>query len=549
MNGPNFALYYAGDAYSTSAKIMGRQSAGKALMRGVARRWPTGEVHAFSPNRAAAHAMAKQLQGEGFTGSAFWRTPPGDAALERIGAVYYPAPVVKGMAHARNTRGPTSYSLFGVTHTLSSEAAMDGLADLALAPYQSWDGLICTSAVALSVARRLQAQMREWQVEHVGATRFNTPSMSVIPLGIDAPSFERTTARSAEARAALGIDADDVAFLFAGRLVFHGKANPAPFYLSVEEASKRATRPIVCIEAGVYPNEHVAKAFREARAQLAPSVRFIEIDGAVQADFDRAWRAADIFVSLSDNIQETFGLTPLEAMAAGLPVLVSDWNGYKDTVRDGVDGYRIPVTTLGPDRGAGDDLAQRHALSLDTYDFFIGRISMTAAVDIATLTDRIITLVDDPGLRQRLGEAGRTRATTDYDWPVILDRYCDFARQLEEVRTSAAALRNRPAEPYPLRPDPYVLFQDYPTRFLLDDSRISARRVGDQALDRLLDLAMANYVVDDHCLPAETIRKVHGAVSGEEQTVASLLNVVGRSPATMRAMMWLLKLDLLAIRP
>jgi glycosyltransferase involved in cell wall biosynthesis len=30
-------------------------------------------------------------------------------------------------------------------------------------------------------------------------------------------------------------------------------------------------------------------------------------------------------------------------MAAGIPVVVSDWDGYKDTVRDGVDGFRIPT--------------------------------------------------------------------------------------------------------------------------------------------------------------------------------------------------------------
>ena len=36
------------------------------------------------------------------------------------------------------------------------------------------------------------------------------------------------------------------------------------------------------------------------------------------------WSAADIFISLSDNIQETFGLTPIEAMANGLPAIVSD---------------------------------------------------------------------------------------------------------------------------------------------------------------------------------------------------------------------------------
>jgi len=40
-----------------------------------------------------------------------------------------------------------------------------------------------------------------------------------------------------------------------------------------------------------------------------------------------AWQAAGVFIALSDKIQETLGLTPLEAMAEGLPVIVSDWDG------------------------------------------------------------------------------------------------------------------------------------------------------------------------------------------------------------------------------
>ena len=50
--------------------------------------------------------------------------------------------------------------------------------------------------------------------------------------------------------------------------------------------------------------------------------------------------------SLSDNMQETFGLTPIEAMAAGLPSVVSDWDGYRDTVQHREHGFRIP--TLAP---------------------------------------------------------------------------------------------------------------------------------------------------------------------------------------------------------
>ena len=33
-------------------------------------------------------------------------------------------------------------------------------------------------------------------------------------------------------------------------------------------------------------------------------------------------------------------------MAAGVPVVVSDWDGYRYTVNDGVEGFRVP--TLSP---------------------------------------------------------------------------------------------------------------------------------------------------------------------------------------------------------
>lgn len=549
MNGPNFALYYAGDAYSTAGKIMGRQSAGKALMKGVARRWPDGEVHAFGNNKANAGRMVDQLKADGFTGAMRWRQAPGDAALDRLGAVYYPAPVPVGLAHARNARGPASYSLFGVTHTLSSDTAMDQVAAFALTPFKPWDGLICTSSVALSVVTKLQAELRDWQAEHLGATRFNTPALPVIPLGVDAPGFARNEQAVAEARKALGLSADEVAFLFAGRLIFHGKAHPVAMYRGLEAAAQRTRTPLVCIEAGVFPNPHMTKSYRAARAELAPSVRFIEIDGSVQADYDNAWKAADVFISLSDNIQETFGLTPVEAMAAGLPVIVSDWNGYKDTVRDGVDGYRIATVVPAADAAAGADLAARHAQGLDTYDFFIGRVCMTTVVDIDQVADRVLSLADDPALRRRLGAAGRSRVEAEFDWPLILDRYCAFADSLAELRRAAVALKPMLPVAQPLRPDPFALFSDYPTRVLSGDWRVVAEPLDARGVDRFLDLAAANFVLHDQTLPAEAIRRVHAATVDAPSVSALLRAAGGATPVNHRALMWLAKLGVVRFAP
>ena len=43
---------------------------------------------------------------------------------------------------------------------------------------------------------------------------------------------------------------------------------------------------------------------------------------------------------------ETFGLTALEAMAAGLPVIVPTVGGIAEMVTDGENGYRIDVSEM-----------------------------------------------------------------------------------------------------------------------------------------------------------------------------------------------------------
>ena len=86
------------------------------------------------------------------------------------------------------------------------------------------------------------------------------------------------------------------------------------------------------------------------------------------------WAAADIFLSLVDNPQETFGLAPVEAMAAGVPVVVSDWDGYRYTVTDGVEGFLI--STLAPSRAQqGEELALQHDHGLLSYQDYVGAVA------------------------------------------------------------------------------------------------------------------------------------------------------------------------------
>ena len=543
-NSPSFAIYYAGDAYSTANKIMGRQSAGKAFMRGVARTWPKADLHGLGQGAATAKAMYAQLAGDGFDGQLKWLDVPNWAALGEVGALYYPSPAAKDFSYSRNAFNPGAFSVMGVTFTLSSNGAMDQVADLVLPPFKPWDAMICISQAALDFTTRLHDEMKAWWAAQTGATRFNTPQLPVIALGVDCPSFTPDAKLRETARTALQLQAHEVAFLFSGRLSFHAKANPAPMYQALEQAAQHAS--VVCIEAGVFPNDAIRTGFLAAQKALAPSVRFIWVDGQDQLRYRQAWQGADAFVSLSDNIQETFGLTPVEAMAAGLPVVVSDWNGYKDTVRDGVDGFRVP--TILPPAGVGGDLAMRHALGLDTYDFYIGRASLATVIEPAALAQACIALASQPELRARMGAAGLARATRDFDWPVILQRYAQLAGELTKIRLGAGP---QAPEPWVQRADPFARFGHFSSQTLAGNARVLAQPSAQARLSDLRSLTMANYAFEASLLPPETIIALLSLLEKNgSQTVNELLVAAGvATPVGVRCLMWLWKFDLVQVAP
>ena len=75
-----------------------------------------------------------------------------------------------------------------------------------------------------------------------------------------------------------------------------------------------------------------------ARREVTDLVTFVgRRDRAELADY---YAAADVFVSTP--WYEPFGITPVEAMASGTPVIGSDVGGIKYTVRDGETGFLVP---------------------------------------------------------------------------------------------------------------------------------------------------------------------------------------------------------------
>jgi starch synthase len=549
------SIYYYPEAYTTSGpKLMGRNAAGESFLRGFLSHSTSSEFWAQVQRPEHARHFASAVSSLGRSESVRSVDKSSLGALAQAGVVYYPGPGIGEHAFHRAAYGHSSWSLCGITHTTSSAGAMDALADLITAPVQPWDAVICTStAVKDNVTRLLQAQV-DYLQNRLGVSRVVLPLLPVIPLGIHTSDFAFSDAQKAAARAALGVPADALVVLFMGRLSFHAKAHPLAMYQALEAAARASGKSVVLVECGWHANEFIEKAYADAARLACPSVRVLTLDGRKAEDRQTAWAGADVFCSLSDNIQETFGIVPIEAMAAGLPVVVSDWDGYKDTVRDGVDGFRIP--TLMPQAGLGGDLALRHALEIDTYDMYCGHTCSLVAVDVQATAAAFEKLFTSPELRRQMGEAGRQRAVEVYDWKPIIGQYEALWSKQTELRLAAKTEADKNgvkplAHPWPARMDPFHAFASYPSQSLTPQTRLALVDVDvNVAITRALayrQLAMVDFA--KLILPSEA--EIRAVLQTAKSTGAALEWVQAipddRRPFVFRSLAWLVKLGVLKV--
>jgi glycosyltransferase involved in cell wall biosynthesis len=469
-------FFFDPDGYSlTGPKLMGRQSAGAGFLRAAIKGAGETPVAVSVMTQSAAKAFQAHMETAGAGVRYEILAARNLDQLAQADVYFRPDVVLTDDARWRLRMGPAAYSLCGLTHTLASDRVMDVFARLPFEPLMAWDALICTSKVARAVLTRVfdeaEAQHR-WRTGEPTAA-LPRPMLPIIPLGVHCEDYAFSKADQAAARAELGLDDDTVAALSSGRISMNAKAHPLPMMTGLQAAAQRlgaggTGRKLALIIAGQAETQGTLEMFRRAAAELCPDVRTIFVDGADAGRYRQTWAAADIFMSLSDNIQETFGLTPIEAMAAGLPALVSDWNGYKDTVRDGIDGFRVP--TWAPEPGGGERLSRDFQTGEIAYGMYLARASSAVAVDIPVLAERLDALIVDADLRRRMGAAGQARAREAYDWAVVYAQYRELWTELDAIRRRAQADPKTAAwlAAAPRRsPDhlgPFDAFESFPTR-------------------------------------------------------------------------------------
>lgn len=318
----------------------------------------------------------------------------------------------------------------------------------------------------------------------------------------------------------------------------------------MQQVAIQTGKKLVLLELGRYHSAAIQQAFEDLAALECPGIQRLVLDDTHHPGLkDRAWACGDVFCSLSDNIQESFGITPVEAMAHGLPVVVSDWDGYRDSVQHGVQGFLIP--TIIPPEGLGLDLAIRHGIGQYNFDHYSAFTSSFVAVDLAATVKALCELVNKPELRLAMGEAGLRRVKSHFDWSVIIPQYealwqeLRARRHFEQVRSqSPVGETTRPA-----RPDPFKLFRGHASQALQFDTSLALQAGLEESTTRLITLlgqGSLNYV--DAVLPE--LQHLNLILRLLIQKPCTALQITQHFPMeqqalVMRALVWMLKVDLL----
>jgi alpha-1,6-mannosyltransferase len=227
--------------------------------------------------------------------------------------------------------------------------------------------------LVLAPSRSMRDHLLDWGVEHV----------ALQPLGVDTAAFHPDHAAATGWRAELGLAADARVLVYAGRFA------PEKHLDVLADAVARLGPPHVLLAIGDGPVPPAGE-----RVRIVPFVANVTTLASILA-------GADAFVHAGD--QETFGLSALEALACGTPIVVRRAEGLAE-LADGACGLAV-------ERGTGEAFAE----------------AITA-----------LLTGDRPAQRR----AARTRAEAN-DWERVLPALLGHYRRL---------LDGRPARPSPSPP-------------------------------------------------------------------------------------------------
>ncbi len=237
---------------------------------------------------------------------------------------------------------------------------------------------------------------------------YNAPigKLRLVPCGVDTIEMHPVDRR--EARALLGLPQHEKIILQLGRLV--PRKGIDTVILAAAELQRMGTDAKVVIVGGDsrVPDEKATPEIgrlKRLAADLGVADRIIFTGSRDRSELRYFYSAADVFVSVP--WYEPFGITPLEAMACGTPVVGSNVGGIKYSVLDGDTGLLVPPKNE------------------------------------ARLAETLNVLLSCDELRQVYSERGISRVRRKFTWNCVAGQVADVYNDvLSRTQRTAASVRS-----------------------------------------------------------------------------------------------------------
>ena len=223
------------------------------------------------------------------------------------------------------------------------------------------------------------------------------PEAMYLPFGVNLETYYplKSKEKREKLRGTWGLKPDDFVLVYTGRVTIEKNLHTT---LSAVAELRRLGYPAKLIVVGRFEDVSFAE-FRMNPVDLEQKVHtlietlqisddVIILEWQTAEELNEVFNASDAFINLTLHHDENFGLSQIEAMSAGVPVIGTAWGGLKDTIEKLEGGF--PINTWVTATGI--------------------------RVDTPAVIHAITDLIENMHLREEQGQRGRERAVTKFSY-------------------------------------------------------------------------------------------------------------------------------------
>jgi len=202
-------------------------------------------------------------------------------------------------------------------------------------------------------------------------------------------------------------------------------------------------------------------------------------------------------------------------MSSEVPVIASDWSGYKETIIHEKTGFKVPTYWSDCNNESTSEFFHTKTNHLN--------LAQSVYIDNNKLIEYLTLLIEDEFLRKTLGKNAREHVINNYHWKPIIKQYENLWKELNQQAISTPNLQRESI----FKSDYYNTFKHYPTSELKVTSfKINKTNI-DEFINQHPNLNISKEILTQLLTQIET----------------NSLNL--KNQESKRHLMWLLKQDII----